>query len=139
MLKYARHARGGRAEPAPHGGRTGESNAVDAGVFDQCAARFVTQARHDVDETGERVGFDEKAHQLERRERRRLRRFDDQRVASGEWKRQHLGEQGDGRIEGRDHADDAERLAKDEGKAFGAIVRKSVAVEAPRFARGGAQ
>ena len=67
-------------------GRAGERDLVDVLVLNECGARFA-RAGDDVDHARGQIDIAHELGQLERRERRRLRRLEHHRVAAGERRR----------------------------------------------------
>ena len=90
-------------------GRSGQRNLADIGMGDQRLAGGLARAADDVDDTGRQDVADRRG-QFQSRERRRLRRLVDHRVADRDGRRDLAGEHVERKIPRPHDADDAERL-----------------------------
>jgi hypothetical protein len=116
---------------APHAGRTGERDLVDAGVTHQRGAGG-TRPGDDVHDTGGQIRLLQDLGEDQRRERRRLGRLEDDRVPGGE-SRCDLPREHEQREVPRDHlSGDAERLRVRAEPRMIELVGPPCVVEEPR-------
>src|SRR5204863_482930 len=92
---------------------------ISACTFLPSGAAFVliprpvcVEPEHEVDDAVRDACVNERSHELDRAERRQLRRLEHDGVAADERARELPARNVDGKVPGRDQADDAERLAE---------------------------
>ncbi len=96
-------------QPHPDLVRAGEHDAVDAGVVLERLADRVARAHDEVDRALGNAGLDVGHHQVDRRERRRARRLEDDRVAAEQGGSRRAAGQGHREVERADDGEDAVR------------------------------
>ena len=94
---------------------------------------FGAEAGDDVHDAFGNAGVDERFNEIENRERRVLRRFDDAGVAGDERREELPRWNCHGEVPGRDHGADADGLADRHGEFVGQLRRNGVAEHASTF------
>ena len=95
--------------------RAGEGDLVDIGMVGECSARRLTESCHDVDDAIGNAGFGNQLAETQRRERRLLRRLENDRAARGERRRKLPCGHHQRKIPRYDLTDDADRLTQGVG------------------------
>src|SRR5918996_688235 len=111
--------------------RAREGDLVDAGVLDELGACAAVSG-DDVHDSGGKLGLAEDVAEEERRERRRLRRLEDDRVPGRERGRDLPGEHEEREVPGDDLAGDTDRTRPPVGEGVLELVRPARVVEEVR-------
>ena len=125
---------GGGADDPAHGGRSGQRDGADRRVLGQGRPDFGAESGHDVDHAFGYAGIGQRLHQVKGGEGRVLRRFNHAGVAADDGGQQLPRRNRHGKVPGRNHAADADRLAHGHGEFVGQLGRHGGAEHAAAFA-----
>ena len=109
------------SDDAAHGCRSRERNRAHIRMLDHRRADFAAEAGDDVDHARGNAAIGQRLHEVQRRERRVLRRLDHRGVAGDQGREELPRRNRHGEVPRRDHGADAQRLAHGHGEFVGQL------------------